>query len=85
MKEVFKSDAFKQWKTTYNQYCRDQLANEKAAEKARKAVEKAEERARKAAEKLRVQQEQREERERVQEAGKRAKTPTAQDQHGHGK
>jgi hypothetical protein len=77
MKEVFKSDVFKQRKRAYDQYCRNELAKEKAAEKARKAAEKAGERARKAAGKLRARQEQREERERVQEAGKRAKTPTA--------
>jgi hypothetical protein len=77
MKEVFKSDVFKQRKRAYDQYCRDELANEKAAEKARKAVEKANERARKAAEKLQVQQEQREARERAREAGKQANTPAA--------
>ena len=34
MKEVFKSDGFKQRKKAYDQYCQDQLANEKAAKKA---------------------------------------------------
>lgn len=78
MKEVFKSEVFKQRKRAYEQYCRDELASEKAAEKARKSVERAEERARKLAEKSRAQQEQREERESVREAGKQAKTPAGQ-------
>jgi hypothetical protein len=35
------SDVFKQRKRVYSQYCRNELANGKAAEKARKAMEKA--------------------------------------------
>jgi hypothetical protein len=78
MKEVFKSEIFKQRKNAYEQYCRDRAAQEKETEKARKVAERLEERQRKAQDRLHQQEERKEERERVKAMKEAKKKRTAQ-------